>query len=57
MIDIVSYRVRIGLFNPKTRIVKQRKEAESGVSTRIVILICLLLLAGDVEVNPGPTGR
>ena len=65
MIDVVQYRAVIGCFcfktkgnaipRPKGNLICTRKVAAKG----IIIILCalLLLLCGDIEVNPDPKGK
>ena len=58
-IDLVLYRLRIGVYNMKSKENKmEEKFAVSGVSTWIIIqILMILLIIGGVESNPGPISQ
>ena len=65
MIDVVQHRAIIGCFYFKTqgRAILRAKGnlicTHNMAAKGIIIILCalLLLLCGDIEVNPGPKGR
>ena len=58
MIDLMTYRLRVGLFCQRVRAKGTATDNQSKVSVKTIIFICILLIrCGDIEVNPGPTGK
>ena len=64
MIDLQQYRVVVGIFNLKVHICCPSKCKWSSnnlyrsvfITGIMIVLYLLILLSGDVEVNPGPKG-
>jgi hypothetical protein len=59
MIDAVSFRSRIGLFFRGSVRLRHKKKSENCNSVRLYafrsLVLCVLLIIGGVELNPGPT--
>ena len=55
-IDLALYRGRIGLFNSRKHITKEKKDSSSEIRIWFLFLILAgLLIIGGIEANPGPT--
>lgn len=65
MIDISIWRARIGLFSSATHIPLTTSNQQinfdgnsfANVIFMAVVILVLILIAGDVEVNPGPLSK
>ena len=65
MIDISIWRARIGLFSSSTRISLKSSNQQinfdgssfANVIFMAVVILVLIMVAGDVEVNPGPLSK
>ena len=57
MIDVVQYRIRIGTFrSTRQRSATQNKTQTQKISAfSAMLLTTLIILGGDIELNPGPT--
>jgi hypothetical protein len=59
-VDIATWRAKIGTFIPRTRRRIPKYGTISGIGSflsmtlRLTVLVSLLILAGDIEQNPGP---
>ena len=65
MIDIGVWRARIGLFNSSTSISLKSSNQQINFDGNLfvnvifmaVVILVLIMIAGDVEVNPGPLSK
>ena len=56
MIDLQTYRLRIGMFSAGQNSLKMTEVKYQHDSTALgIVLICTLLVIGGVELNPGPS--